>query len=180
MHEGKVAQSCLTLSDPMDCSLPGSSIHGIFQARVLEWGAIAFSQWLNGELTETNVPGFFKLWRWQCHLYVFLFWFPSWSRNDQFQTFHLAFSTVMAYTMYEGTHVVYLESGRNDQWMGPWIQWINCETDVGYDSIDYWPLYVPTRGPWWCFGSLGINPVYNLSVLERSGHPFDLDAQLLK
>ena len=39
----KVAQSCPTLSDPMDCSLPGSSIHGIFQARVLEWGAIAFS-----------------------------------------------------------------------------------------------------------------------------------------
>ena len=40
--ESEVAQSCLTLSDPMDCSLPGSSIHGIFQARVLEWGAIAF------------------------------------------------------------------------------------------------------------------------------------------
>ena len=39
--ESEVAQSCLTLSDPMDCSLPGSSIHGIFQARVLEWGAIA-------------------------------------------------------------------------------------------------------------------------------------------
>ena len=38
--ESEVAQSCLTLSDPMDCSLPGSSIHGIFQARVLEWGAI--------------------------------------------------------------------------------------------------------------------------------------------
>ena len=36
-------QSCPTLSDPIDCSLPGSSIHGIFQARVLEWGAIAFS-----------------------------------------------------------------------------------------------------------------------------------------
>ena len=41
--ESKVAQSCLTLSDPMDCSLPGSSVHGIFQARVLEWGAITFS-----------------------------------------------------------------------------------------------------------------------------------------
>ena len=41
--ESEVAQSCLTLSDPMDRSLPGSSIHGIFQARVLEWGAIAFS-----------------------------------------------------------------------------------------------------------------------------------------
>ena len=41
--ESEVAQSCLTLSNPMDCSLPGSSIHGIFQARVLEWSAIAFS-----------------------------------------------------------------------------------------------------------------------------------------
>ena len=41
--EREVAQSCPTLSDPMDYSLPGSSIHGIFQARVLEWGAIAFS-----------------------------------------------------------------------------------------------------------------------------------------
>ena len=41
---GEVAQSCLTLSDPMDCSLPGSSVRGIFQARVLEWGAIALSR----------------------------------------------------------------------------------------------------------------------------------------
>ena len=41
--ESEVAQSCLTLCDPMDCSPPGSSIHGIFQARVLEWVAIAFS-----------------------------------------------------------------------------------------------------------------------------------------
>ena len=41
--ESEVTQSCPTLSDPMDCSLPGSSVHGILQARVLEWGAIAFS-----------------------------------------------------------------------------------------------------------------------------------------
>ena len=41
--ENEVTQSCLTLSDPMDWSLPGSSVHGNFQARVLEWGAIAFS-----------------------------------------------------------------------------------------------------------------------------------------
>ena len=41
--ESEVAQSCPTLRNPMDCSLPGSSVHGIFQARVLEWGAIAFS-----------------------------------------------------------------------------------------------------------------------------------------
>ena len=47
--ESEVAQSCLTLSDPMDCSLPGSSIHGIFQARVLEWGAIC-----NTKITVCN------------------------------------------------------------------------------------------------------------------------------
>jgi len=46
MHESEseVSQSCPTLSDPMDCSLTGSSVHGIFQARLLEWGAIAFSR----------------------------------------------------------------------------------------------------------------------------------------
>ena len=46
--ESEVAQSCPTLSNPMDCSLPGSSIHGIFQAKVLEWGAIAFSNGVPG------------------------------------------------------------------------------------------------------------------------------------
>ena len=44
--ESEVAQSCPTLSDLMDCSLPGSSVHGFFQAIVLEWGAIAFSTFL--------------------------------------------------------------------------------------------------------------------------------------
>ena len=44
--ESEVTQSCPTLCVPMDCSLPGSSVHGIFQARVLEWGAIAFSLFL--------------------------------------------------------------------------------------------------------------------------------------
>ena len=57
--ESEVTQLCPTLSDPMDCSLLGSSIHGIFQARVLEWGAIAFSifqvaQW------EKNPPANIK------------------------------------------------------------------------------------------------------------------------
>ena len=45
--ESEVAQTCLTLSDPMDCSPPGSSVHGILQARVLEWGAIAFYTYYN-------------------------------------------------------------------------------------------------------------------------------------
>ena len=42
--ESEVAQSCPTLCDPVDCSLPGSSVHGIFQARVLEWVAVYFSR----------------------------------------------------------------------------------------------------------------------------------------
>ena len=50
----KSLQSCPTLSDPMDCSLPGSPIHGIFQARVLEWGAIAFSVY--SLITFTSLP----------------------------------------------------------------------------------------------------------------------------
>ena len=51
--ESEVAESCPTLSDPTDCSLPGSSVHGIFQARVLEWGVIAFS-WVPHELTANQ------------------------------------------------------------------------------------------------------------------------------
>ena len=51
--ESEVAQSCPTLSDPMDCSPPGSSVRGIFQARVLEWGAIAFSD-IYSNLTQID------------------------------------------------------------------------------------------------------------------------------
>ena len=51
--EKEVAHSCLTLRDPMGCSLPGSSVRGIFQARVLEWGAIAFSSL---PVQETQIP----------------------------------------------------------------------------------------------------------------------------
>ena len=56
--ESEVSQLCLTLRNPMDCSLPGSSIHGIFQARVLEWGPMAFSRCK--ELTHWKRP-----WCWE-------------------------------------------------------------------------------------------------------------------
>ena len=56
----EVTQSCMTLRDPMDCSLPGSSVCGIFQARVLEWGAITFSviigDW-NAKVGSQEIPG---------------------------------------------------------------------------------------------------------------------------
>ena len=57
--ESEVAQLCVTLSDPMDCSLPGSSVHGILQARVREWGAIAFSdlevEYINSEKATKSI-----------------------------------------------------------------------------------------------------------------------------
>ena len=56
--ESEVAQSCSTLSDPMDYSPPGSSIHGIFQARVLEWVAIAFSGFIVLDLTFRSLIHF--------------------------------------------------------------------------------------------------------------------------
>jgi len=52
--ESEVAQSCPTLSDPVDHSLPGSSVRGIFQARVLEWGAIAFSTHICYDTTNAS------------------------------------------------------------------------------------------------------------------------------
>ena len=54
--ESEVAQSCLTLSDPMDCTLPGTSVHGIFQGRVLEWGAIAFSASKSYKCAKLQAP----------------------------------------------------------------------------------------------------------------------------
>jgi len=59
--ESEVAQLCPTLSDPMDCSLPGSSVHGIFQARVLKGGAIAFSL----KKVECERIDAFELWCWR-------------------------------------------------------------------------------------------------------------------
>ena len=70
--ESEVAQSCPTLCDPMDCSSPGSSVHGIFQARVLEWGAIAFSvvsrvmqikTTMRYHFTSTRWNGYFFKWK---------------------------------------------------------------------------------------------------------------------
>ena len=57
----KSLQSCPTLSDPMDCSPPGSSVHGIFQARVLEWGAIAFSDLPLSHLESPLLGGYYML-----------------------------------------------------------------------------------------------------------------------
>ena len=62
--QSEVTQSCLTLKDPVDCSLPGSSIHGIFQATVLEWGAIAFWYYLAPGAKETVRPNLLLLFSW--------------------------------------------------------------------------------------------------------------------
>ena len=61
--ESEVTQSCPTLSDPMHCSPPGSSVHGIFQARVLEWGAIGFSFCLIDHAKDFECVDHKKLWK---------------------------------------------------------------------------------------------------------------------
>ena len=63
--ESEVTLSCPTLSDPMDCNPPGSSIHGIFQARVLEWGSIASSAKSVYIAAKGITLLYFMLWRWQ-------------------------------------------------------------------------------------------------------------------
>ena len=81
--ESEVTESCPTLSDPMDCSLPGSSVHGIFQARVLEWGAIAFSV---TDLEKSKLFAQFTFWKAEEGL-----WLASWLlRSGQIKYGHLA------------------------------------------------------------------------------------------
>ena len=83
--EREVAQSCPTLSDPMDCSPPGSSVHGIFQARVLEWSAIAFSNFVGiFTILWVYLLFFFYLWlSWGLSIVIYLYRviFNWWSLN---------------------------------------------------------------------------------------------------
>ena len=98
--ESKDAQSCPTLSDPMDCSPPGSSVHGIFQARVLEWGAIAFSalstylrinalSWTIRKAEHQRI-GAFELWCWIRFLRVL--WTARRANQSVFKEINLEYS----------------------------------------------------------------------------------------
>src|SRR5574337_331915 len=70
--ESEVAQLCPNLSDPMDCSLPGSSVHGIFQARVLEWVAIAFSMIIS-RMTQVAANGIFHYFIWLSNISLYIY-----------------------------------------------------------------------------------------------------------
>ena len=83
--ESDIAQSCPTLSDPMDCSPSGSSIHGIFQARVLEWGAIAFSDRTPREGININVHENMSLGSKAQQLELLLLYTRIWSKNAFYQ-----------------------------------------------------------------------------------------------
>ena len=75
--EREVAESCLTISDPMDCSPPGSSVHGIFQARLLEWGAIAFSIGITWGALKVS-------WAWIPSPEMLLYLVGVWPRHQDF------------------------------------------------------------------------------------------------
>ena len=75
-NESEVAQLCQTLRDPVDCSLPGSSVHGIFQARVLEWSAIAFSDFSHYSFINADM----KCGKMLCKIflfYLFIFYYTG-------------------------------------------------------------------------------------------------------
>ena len=100
MKESEVTQSCATLCDPMDCSLPGSSVHGIFQARILEWVAISFSRGSSrpGDRTQVScIVGrhFYHL----SHKGSFFFFFLTWlnSKNQLVSFVFLTFTKVHPY-----------------------------------------------------------------------------------
>ena len=103
MKWSEVAQLCPTLCDPMDCSLPGSSVHGIFQARVLEWGAISFSR-------GSSWP---RVWTWVSHIVGrrFTVWATrSWVtlNNDIFYPrFWVRKHSEPRKTHRQGAHVIY-------------------------------------------------------------------------
>ena len=98
-NEIEAAQSCPTLRDPMDCSLPGSSVHGIFQARVLEWVAIAFS--------GSN---------WAIHIYVSIWHFRMFTKQSIFwKFFKLLFYWKMLYILHLRFHMLFIR--RNEL---PW------------------------------------------------------------
>ena len=99
--ESEVVQSYLTLSDPMDCSLPGSSVHGIFQARVLEWGAIAFSGGFpyflqfKSEFCNKDFMTWATVSTWSCFFLIlqslFIFGYKEYNQSD-FSIDHLVMS----------------------------------------------------------------------------------------
>ena len=102
--ESEVAQSCLTLSDPMDYSLPGSSVHGIFQARVLEWGATAFSGAKSLQSINSNT--------WESHiLYIYMLLLLLLSRFSRVR---------LCVTPYTAAHQAPLSMGfsRQEHWSG--------------------------------------------------------------
>jgi len=117
MHESEseVAQSCPTLSDPMDCSLPGSSIHGIFQARVLEWGAIAFSA-LPPYPVDFSSKDFTLHYRYR-YRYVYIFFFLPFSLHTRkiqkaslFSAFFMLCSSTQHHTWYKvGFQLIFVE-----------------------------------------------------------------------
>ena len=80
--ESKVSQSCLTLCNPMDCSLLGSSVHGIFQARVLEWVAISFSRGSSWTRVSRIVARHFTIWAtWEAHIQNISCEMPGWMKH---------------------------------------------------------------------------------------------------
>ena len=124
--ESEVAQLCLTLRDPMDCSPPGFSVHGIFQARVLEWGATAFSWWLYSKIliscvtsnTANNKRNIFTL-------NVFLIIINLFFRKICIKWLKL--SAVLASWKHQAIRKIKTDSTTSCVWIYPWCCTVNFQ-----------------------------------------------------
>ena len=119
--ESEVVQSCPTLSDPMDCSLPGSSVHRICQARVLEWGAIAFSD---------------------IYVYVYIFYMFIYLSTHRIYVY--AYITFMICMMYEYVWTLFVDSG-SWWWTGkPGVLQSMGLQRVGHNWVNWTDIFT-----WW-------------------------------
>ena len=147
--ESELAQSCPTLSDPMNCTLPGSSVHGIFQARVLKWGAIAFSK-MHGEggknqghifspVSQSKLSIDYEtslsvlIWEmknWAIKLFLILFYSCSWLGRSDENVGNVFFQKVLSRVL-SLFGDVYLNEATSWIHFPVWNQWfmptMNCE-----------------------------------------------------
>ena len=142
-EKSEVAQSCLTLCDPLVCSLPGSPLHGIFQARILEWVAISFSRGSSRPRDQAQVSHIVDRW--------FTIWATSWTIKKAehwiIYSFKLwfwrRFLRILEKTARKTSQSILRKSILNIQWKDWCWRWSSNTLATWCEEPTYW------KRPWW-------------------------------